>query len=64
MPLEHGTSSGHSPLLTEQLQVELSTPGVLSNSSFIHNVAPDLKDAGVKVTVLDAKRPLSCCAGS
>lgn len=41
------TSSGFSPQLTGQLQTELSTPAVLSNSSFIHNVALDLKDADI-----------------
>lgn len=62
--LECGTSSGHSPLLTEQQQVELSMPAVLSNSSFIHNMVLDLKDAVTEATALDAKRPLSCCDSS
>lgn len=31
------------------------------NSSFIHNVTLQLRDAGINVTALDAKRPLSCC---
>lgn len=37
---------------------------VLSDSSYIHNVALDLKDADIKATALDAKMPLSCCADS
>lgn len=40
--------------------VELSAPDVLLNSSFIHNMAPNLKDTSMKATALDAKRPLSC----
>lgn len=60
MLLEHGTSSEQSALLTEQLQVEISTPAVILNSSFIHDMALQLRDAGINVTALDAKRPLSC----
>lgn len=50
--------------MTEQLQVELSMAAVLSNSSFIHNMVPDLKDAVIEVTALDVRRPLSCCHSS
>lgn len=61
MPLEHGTSLEQSALLTEHLQVEKSTPAVILNSSFICNVALQLREAGINVTALDAKTPLSCC---
>lgn len=64
MPLEHGTSSEQPALLTEQLQVEISTLAVILNSSFVRNVALQLRDAGINVTALDAKRPLSCCVCS
>ena len=64
MPLERGTSSGHSPLLSEQLWLESSTPAGLSNSFFIHNTAPDLKNASVEATALGARTPLSYCASS
>lgn len=60
MPLEHGTSLEQPALLAETLQVEIFTPAVILNSSFIHNVALQLRDAGVNVTALHAKRHLSC----
>lgn len=59
--MEHGTSLEQSALLTEQMQVEISTPAVILNSSFVHNVTLQLRDAAMNVTGLDAKRPLSCC---